>query len=520
MSRSGSGPLHDAVVIGSGFGGCMAARALVDAGRRVLMIERGDWVPRGPHNWEPGASVELSPWYTTETPYRVDAPGSETRAGLYTCVGGPSVFYGGVSLRFREADFRTDPDIVGDSGARWPIAYADLEPYYGWAEEILDVAGDAGADPTAPPRSSPYPQEPPSLSRVSERIADAARRLDLAPFPLPLAINYREGEGDRTPCVRCTTCDTFACAVRAKNDLATTVIPELLERGMELRTNTVAIHLEAEAGRITGVRCWDREREEEVVHRGRTVLLCAGALASPHLLLASGLQEMNPAGDAVGRYLMRHRNAIAFGIFPGPPDPVGEFHKQLGIHDFYFGDGPGAAPKLGGIQQVQTPPLELVRDNVPAPLDFFLHPRVDYLSGLLVMAEDQPRAENRVTLDRSRRDPFGLPGAVIRHRYSRRDRAAAQVLVRKAKEILREAGALLFYVHRIKTFSHAVGTVRMGPDPSRDPLDEWCRFRGIENLYVVDGSVLPTSAGLNPSLTIAANALRVGEHLTGEGAGS
>lgn len=518
MNDAGAQP-YDAVVIGSGFGGSMAARQLVRAGQRVLMVERGDWVPRGPRNWAPGSTVDLTPHYSRETPYGVTGD-DQGEVGLYACVGGPSVFYGGVSLRFRQEDFRPDPEIVGDSGAEWPLDYGDLETWYTEAERILDVAGQPGADPTEPPRSAPYPQELPELSTASRRMAEAARRLGLSPFPLPLAINYRAPEnGGRQACARCTTCDTFACAIGAKNDLATVLLPRLLEEGLELRSRTVAVRLEEQGGRVRTLRCVERDTGRRLSFRARRFVLAAGALGTPHLLLASGLEALNPGGWAIGRHLMRHRNAIVFGVFPHPPDPVGEFHKQVGIHDYYFdaaGNGRVGGRKLGAIQQVQTPPVELVRQHMPELLRYVMDPRVDHLGGLLVIAEDQPRPENRLELDPRRADRFGLPRARIVHRYTRRDRAAGRALARRARRVLREAGALFFYVHQIRTFSHAVGTVRLGPDPSGAPLDGHGRFRGVENLWVVDGSVLPTSAGLNPSLTIAAFALRAGERMARE----
>ncbi len=498
----------------------MVARQLIDAGLSVLMLERGEWVERGPHNWGSAGSVDLTRHYSLETPYRVRNGGrSEDVVGLYSCVGGPSVFYGGVSLRLRQRDFEPDPVIVDGSGARWPLSYRDLEPWYQSAERILGVAGEAGVDPTEPPRSGPYPRVAPDLSRTSSSIARAAERLGLSPFHLPLAIRFDANGGERSACIRCTTCDTFACAIGAKNDLATAVLPDLLDRGLELRPNTVVVRLETEARRVVAVRCVDRTTGRTLRFRGREVVLAAGALGSPHLLLASGLREASPAGDAVGRYLMRHRNAIVFGIFPHLADPVGEFHKQIGIHDFYFGDEHPRAPagKLGAIQQVQTPPVELVREHLPGPLDYLVHPRTDYMTGLLVMAEDQPRRSNRVSVDPMRQDRFGLPAATITHRYTPRDLAAARALIRRAKSVLREAGALLFYVHKIETFSHAVGTVRMGEDPASSPLDAACRFRGIENLRVVDGSVLPTAGGVNPSLTISAIALRAGAEMVSGG---
>ncbi|MCG8418244.1 MAG: GMC family oxidoreductase [Proteobacteria bacterium] len=506
--------MHDIIVIGSGFGGAMTAHALIEAGRDVVLVERGDWVERGPENWQPRGSLELTRYYSSESPYHIAAGGYGKTMGSCFCVGGPSVFYGCVAFRFREKDFDIDPDVKGDSGAEWPFGYGEIEPYYSRAEAILDIAGDDRADPTRPRRSAEFPQRPAPLAKISQRIADAARSLGLNPFSLPLAINHATRAGRRR-CVACRTCDTFACAVKAKNDIATTVLTPLLSRGLDLRTGTVVTRLIAENGRIAAVECVDKQRGETVRLGAHTVVLSAGTLASPHILLASDLARENPGGATVGRYLMRHCNAMIFGFYPRRPDPERRFHKQLAIHDYYFGDtnNRGSSGKLGCIQQVATPPIELVRHYLPWGLRTVLAPLVEHLTGLLVIAEDQPQPDNRVVIDRSVRDSFGLPRLVVTHRYSKRDRRACRTLAGRAKKVLRRSGAWLSHTHNIKTFSHAVGTVRMGKDPETSALDEFCRFRGIDNLYVVDGSFMPSSAGLNPSLTISANALRVGEYL-------
>lgn len=504
----------DAIVIGSGFGGTMAAHELVGAGLKVLMLERGDWVTRGLHNWGRHGSVDLTPHYSFESPYRLEAGGRPRTIGAYSCVGGPSVFFGGVAFRLREADFEPDPEIVGDSGAAWPLRYADLEPYYDRAERLLGVAGDPQGDPTEPPRSRPYPHRPAPLTETPRLIEQVGRSMGLHPSRLPLAINHEPGS--RAACIGCTSCDTFACAISAKNDLATGMLPDLIARGLTLWPGTVALRLVVRGERIGAVECLDKRSGRRHTLAARVVVLSAGALGSPHLLLASGLPSRNPAADAVGRHLTRHCNGMTYAYLPHLPDRGRRFHKQLGFNDFYFGDAQarGVRGKLGSIQQLQAPPRELVTSNVPAylrPFAGLVGRSFHRVTGLLAMAEDQPRPENRVALDPGRSDRYGLPQLVIRHRHTPRDQAARRALLRRTRRMLRAAGGTFFYTYHIRTWSHAAGTVRFGLDPRTAPLDPWCRFRGLENLFVVDASLLPTGGGVNPSLTVAANALRVGE---------
>ena len=510
----------------------MAAWPSVMAGKNVLMIERGDWVARGPHNRGADGFFALTPAYSAEAPYRVLAGGDSDTLGTIACVGGASVFFGGVSLRLRERDFEADPEIVGDSGAEWPYRYADLEPFYSKAEQLLGVAGTAGQDPTEPWRSTAYPQAAPPRAAMSDRIARAAQSLGLHPFALPLAINYT-ASASRQACVACNTCDGFACAYHAKNDLSAS-IPDLQARGLRLETNTVAVRLRSQGRRIAEVECVDRLTLQPRRFAGRTVVVAAGALATPHLLLASGLEQMNPAGDVVGRYLMRHCNAIVMGWFPRRPAPRDEFHKHIGIHDFYFGSPSAGAPtgKLGCLQQFGTPQTDYVvglaggwierhtagwrRTAARAVARTSLPAIVRRISGMIAIAEDKPNPDNRVALASGPPNRFGMPPPTIAHRYDARDLAARDVLVGAARRILRTAGAIpLMFPYNIQTFSHAVGTVRIGVDPRRSPLDERGAFRGVDNLFVSDGSALPRSGGVNPSLTIAANALRTGTHIAG-----
>ena len=495
----------DTIVIGSGFGACMAAEALVASGERVLMLERGGWVPRGPRAWAPGATLELSPYAWQPARPVLSA----------ACVGGPSVFYGGVSLRFRAQDLPAPAAVVGTSGAVWPFGHVELEPHYARAERLLDVAGELGADATEPPHSTAFAQPAPPLAPVSRRIGQAAQDVGLTPSRLPLAINHRQAPG-RSACVSCGTCDTFACAVGAKNDLTTTLLPGMLDRGLELRPHTLVTRLEVERGRVVAVHALDLRTWRAVAFGADRVVLAAGALGSAHLVLASGLDRWSPAPAAVGAYLTRHCSAIVYGMFPRKLEPAPGFHKQLGFHDLVDGDpsAPVEGP-LGVLQQMGTPPAALVEHHLPRTLGRPAGRLVGHLTGLLAMAQDQPRPANRVRADPAARDVHGMPGLTVEHEHTARDLQAREHLVRAARRVLAQAGAATTYVHPITTFSHAAGTLRMGLDPRTSVLDADGRFRGVDNLHVTDAAALPTSGSVNPSLTVAANAARIGQALAG-----
>ena len=495
----------DAVVIGSGFGGAMAAYPLVHAGQRVLMLERGAWVSRGPENWGPRGAGLITPYYNHESALELRSGRRRFRMGSWNCVGGQSVFYGGASYRYRECDFTSDGPAIGASNAGWPFGYDDLEPFYTMAERLLGVAGACGADPTEPRRSAPYQRAPGPLSAPAQRIADAARRVGLTPSRIPLAISYEESL-TRRGCKRCGTCDGYACAAEAKNDLATGIIPALVSRGMVLRPNTVCTRLVRRQSRVTIVEYVDRVTGELGTVTADKVILAAGAIATPHLLLASNLARLNPAANAVGRFLTRHCNAAVLGVFGRKPNPERTFDKQIAFFDRY--------QDAGSLQQL-TPPIGLVRAYLPLLLRECGARVVERSSGLLAIAEDEPRHDNGVWVDWSKMDRFGMPKAIVRQAYTRRDERAAAVLVQLAKCVLRESGAHFCIVHRIETLTHALGTVRMGVDPATSPLDGEGRYRGLDNLYIADGSALPRSAAVNPSLTIAANALRIGTLLAG-----
>lgn len=511
----------DVVVIGSGFGGGVTAHELARGGKAVLILDTGRWVDRNDGDWDT-RTVLIDRKYKGKTPY--EAPQWAGRQVMYPneVVGGASVFYGGASFRLREADFRRRSEFAGrglhDGYVDWPIGYTDLEPFYSAAEHLIGVAGVAGTDPFEPPRSADYEHTPPAYGGPSRNLAAAAERLGLQPFPIPLAINY-SGNGQRAKCVQCLTCDLFPCKIGAKNDVSVSILPDAIARGAVVKDRTRALNIMREGTRVVGVECVDLESGERFVVRSDVVVLGAGAIQSPRLLLRSGFGDMEPNGGLIGRYLTRHCSSVNIGLFRFHTNPDRAFHKQVGITDFYLGhpagrhgpDGP-----WGMIQGLQIPPPEYIELGAPFPFNKIGAWTTQYQMYLLTIAEDIPQASNRVVLHGTRRDHLGEPIADVQSTYARRDLAGRGALNRESARILKEAGAWLRLRKPIYGFSHAAGTCRFGTDPATAVLDPMCRLFGMDNLFVIDASFMPTSGGVNPSLTIAAVALRTSAFLLDE----
>lgn len=485
---------YDAVIVGSGFGGACAAHVLAHAGKHVLLVERGNPPRRDDTDWDQ-QRILIDLRYASASPVLVRQYGSRKYTTLHPneVVGGGSVFYGGASLRLREADF-----------ASWPFPYGELEEHYGAAEILLGVHGEAGADLSEPPRSGAYPHAPIELTPPSVRIASAAESLGYHPFRVPLALNF--ADPNRPLCVRCTTCDGFPCKIMAKNDMQATVLKQAAAAGLELMAGVAASRMRENGSRIEALECVEVSTGRALEVTGDQFVLAAGALHSPALLLASELTRAE-GKDMIGRHLMRHCNAVLAGVFPFRTNPEGVFHKQLCLTDFYedFRETDGTAAGL--IQDIYTPAAVVIRHFAPRGVKGLAGAVSAYMQNLLCIAEDESRRDNAVALS-GRRDALGLVTPTVDHAYTPRDYARRDYLLDRARRVLKAAGAIATRMYEIDSFSHAVGTLRMGRTPSEGVVDANGRVWGFDNLYVVDGSVFPASGGVNPSLTIAALALR------------
>jgi choline dehydrogenase-like flavoprotein len=487
----------DVVIIGSGMGGGTTAYALARRGVDVLVLERGERLPREPENWSPRA-VFVDRRYKPAERW-LDGAGRSFAPGVHYVVGGSTKVYGASLPRFREQDFTAVEHEEGISPA-WPFSYADLEPYYGEAERLYRVHGTTGEDPTEPWRSTPFPYPP---LEHEPYIADLAARLrtqGVSPSANAMGVDRRVGG----TCIRCATCDGFPCKVGAKSDAETCGVDPALATGNARLLTGVRVRriaTDRTGRRVDHLLAEGRDGPVEVT--GAKFVLAAGAVNSAALLLASADDE-HPRGlanssDQVGRNFMMHNNAHIVAVDLSRRNDV-IFQKTLSVNDWYHDGGDGFP--LGAMQLIGKVQGVMMKTAAPrvvprAALDRIASRSVEWL----IMAEDLPSRDNRVTVDGA--------GRITTARVARGVRTHRRLLER-AKRLLRSVGydAILTQQFDISMNSHQCGTVVAGTDPATSVLDPWCRAHEIENLWVIDGGFFPSSAAMNPALTIAAQALR------------
>ncbi len=496
----------DLVILGSGAGGGTLARALAPTGARILIVERGEAVPREPENWSPAAVWKDLRYRTTER--WVDHTGEAFLPYTHYVVGGNTKFWGSVLIRLRREDFGVLRHMDGESPA-WPIAYEDLAPYYDAAERMYGVRGEAGIDPTDPPRG-PFPHPAVPHAPVVQSLVDRLRGLGLHPSPLPLGLL---APGEPEGCTLCNTCNSFPCQRGAKSDAEVcAVMPALASPNVTLWTRAYARRLVTN-GPGTRVTAVDIERDGEVRQvEAPVVVVSCGAVNSAALLLRSAT-DRHPRGlanssDLVGRRYMAHLATMMQGFHPFRANDT-VFQKTVALNDFYF-QGPDSAYPLGHVQtQGRTHGImaKVVGDTmipgIPlAAYDAWVARGVDWLA----MSEDLPSPDNRVTL---------APDGRICLSYAPNNVFAHQRLVHEMTRVLRKLGfwKVMAHSHKTRNTTHQCGTLVFGTDPRTSVLDPFCRTHDVENLFVVDASFFPSSAAVNPGLTIIAQALRVADHL-------
>jgi choline dehydrogenase-like flavoprotein len=493
----------DVIVIGSGAGGGTFACACARAGKRVLVLERGrQYSLEKPVHDERAMLIDKKP-YDDRT---VRLNGSPQRLYVGAVLGGGTALYGAALLRPSPEDFHPGrhychrlPRAIWD----WPITYEELEPYYTEAESLYGVSSpdEGDFDPLPAPRHPGLRSGIP-LKPINKKLVAANRARGLKPFRLPLAIDF-------TRCLECAACPGHICVNGARHSAAHLLQQAVADRlPVEVKTYVEAEHFTRNGrGQIDGIRVRDRRTGSAVLYHSRRYALAAGSIASPALLLRSGL-----SGPQLGRHYMPHLCPIAVGIFRQRTGADETFVKQVGFTDFYFGTK-SYRHKLGLIQSLPVPgPLMLAKTvggRLPHPAINFLRKHMLPLTGIV---EDLPNPANRVSLGRQGE-------VVLRHSYDPYDFERGRRQAQLMRKILKNAGAL-FSISRSfpskEHVAHHCGTLRFGKEPAHSVLDRDCRMFGQQNLFVVDASFFPTSLGVGPALTIMANALRVANIVTRE----
>jgi choline dehydrogenase-like flavoprotein len=507
---------NDVIIVGSGAGGGTLAHRLAPSGRRVLILERGDWLPREVENWDADAVFVQNRYVSKDTWY--DARGTAFQPQIHYFVGGATKFYGAALYRLREQDFGELKHHGGISPA-WPIGYDAMEPYYTQAERLYQVHGLRGEDPTEPRASAPYPFPPVSHEPRIQQLFDGLAAAGLHPFHSPSGIMLDEARPAFSTCIRCATCDGFPCLVHAKADADVVAVRPALTHGdvTLLRNAEVTRLLTDPSGRsVTSVVATVDGAEERF--SASVVVVSAGAANSAKLLLASA-SDRHPAGlangsDQVGRNYMFHNSRAFLAVSKEKNDT--RFQKTLGLNDYYFGDADFDFP-MGNVQMVGKSSAPMYRGEKHiaelAPM-FALDDVAEHAVDFWLSTEDLPDPGNRVTL---------AEDGNVTLSYQANNREPLERLYDRVKRNLNHLGMHPHHLVPRDVYmkndvpvagcAHQAGTVRFGSDPATSVLDEDCKAHELDNLYVVDTSFFPSIGAVNPALTAMANALRVGDHL-------
>jgi choline dehydrogenase-like flavoprotein len=492
---------YDVIIIGTGAGGGTLAHRLAPTGKRILLLERGGYLPREPENWDSREVFGKDRYVTEESWYDKDGQPFKPHAQYY--VGGNTKVYGAILFRLRERDFGQVQHYGGVSPA-WPLSYADLEPYYTEAERLYLVHGERGEDPTEPPAPGPYPYPAVSHEPRIQQLHDDLMAAGHHPFHLPVGIDLDESDPEAGRCVRCDRFDGFPCLTDGKADAHVLCVrPALRHPNVTLKTRAKVERLLSDGQSITGV-----VEESGETHTADVVVVSCGAANSAALLLRS---EVANSSDQVGRNYMAHINSgvIALSQSPNPT----KFQKTLGINDYYWG-APDSELPLGHIQMLGKSDRNILRAGAPwfAPgvaLDYMAKHAIDFW----LTTEDLPHPDNRVTVDRN---------GDIHLAKTYYNLEPHKKLLGKLKDLLGPMKCHATVIPRwsvldqqipLAGIAHNCGTVRFGTDPAESVLDVNCKAHDLDNLYVVDTSFFPSSSAVNPALTAMANALRVGDHL-------
>lgn len=487
----------DVLIIGSGMGGATLAAALAPSGKRILILERGERLEDCPEARDPAAIFGRGFFKPKET-WR-DVSGEVLNPGNYAFVGGNTKFYGAVLLRYRAEDFAPLKHLEGTTPG-WPFPYADLEPFYQAAEELYRVRGEVAGDLTEPAHSGryPFPPVPDEPDIAALRRAFVAQGLH--PSALPLGVDLERWLA-RAP----TTWDAFPDTTGAKSDAENCGLAAALKHpNVTLLTGARAVRLLAEGRRITGVEV-ERAGRREVLS-APVVCLCAGAILSAALLLASADAD-HPRGlangsDQVGRNFMNH-NLTGMIAYNPLRRNRSVYEKTIQVNDFYLTGGPGGEP-LGNIQMLGRITGPILAGEAGLPLWLARH-MADRSIHIMAMSEDLPDPDSRV---------FWKNGEVVLD-WRRTNTRAHDLLVKKLGQAMRRAGWPIVLSRGFPKSkpSHQCGTARMGADPATSVVDAFGKAHDHDNLWILDASILPTSAAVNPSLTVAALALRAGARM-------